>query len=141
VTAYEVDRRSLGGSLRNAISDISDLLDISTALKSTMRELKNEPKDRQLRVAAFWRDMNRCIEPMLAALKPNAYMIWTVGNRRVAGHLIPMDKILLELLIGEKVEFVGRVQRTIPSKRMAVKNNISATMSSETVLIMRKNYV
>jgi hypothetical protein len=138
-TAYEIDRRSLGGSLQGATDAIPELLDKSISLKRTFQSLKNEPRDRQLRVAAFWRDLSYCIEPTLAALKQNAYMLWVVGNRSVAGRQIPMDKILLELLNPNGVELVDRVQRTIPKKRMATKNNISPTMRSETILVMRKH--
>ncbi len=91
-----------------------------------------------MRVAAFCRDFNRSLEPILAMLKPNAYMIWTVGNRKVAGRPVPIDEILSELLIAKGSTPVARFQRTIPNKRMAVKNAIASTMATETVLIMRK---
>lgn len=138
-TAYEIDRRSLGGDLKGALKDISDLLDLSISLKRTMQSLKHEPRDRLVRVAAFWRDFSQCIEPTLAVLKQNAYMLWVVGNRRVARRPVPMDKILSELLTASGVEVVGRVQRAIPRKRIATKNNISSTMRSETILVMRKH--
>lgn len=137
-TAYEIDRRSLGGSLRRAIDDISELFDLSPYLRRTIQILKSEPRDRQLRVAGFWRDLGRCIDPALAALKQNAYMLWVVGNRKVAGYTIPMDKILSELLAAKGAEVVERVKRIIPKKRIAARNNVSTTMRSETVLIMRK---
>ena len=137
-TAYEIDNRSLGGKLKSAIEDITELLDISKSLRCTMQNLKNEPQDRRLRVAAFWRDLNRCIEPALAALKLDAYMIWTVGNRSIAGRPIPMNRIMIELFTARGVMFVEQIQRTIPSKRMAIKNNISTTMRTEKILIMRK---
>jgi hypothetical protein len=139
VTAYEIDRRSLGGNLRSAMDNISELLDISESLKRTLQTLKKEPRDRQLRVAGFWRDLSRCIGPTLDSIKQDAYMLWVVGNRRIAGCPIPMDKILPELLAAKGAEYVTQVQRTIPRKRMATRNNISSTMRSETIIIMRKN--
>lgn len=139
VTAYEIDKRSLGGNLSGAMDDISELLDISKSLKRALQKLKKEPRDRQLRVAGFWRDLNRCIEPTLSLVKQNAYMLWVVGNRRVAGHPIPMDKILPELLVAKGADYVEQVRRIIPRKRMATRNNISSTMRSETIIIMRKN--
>lgn len=137
-TTNEIDRRSLGGSLKSALDNIVELLDISPNLRATIQALKSEPRDRQLRVAAFWRDMSRCIIPSLSAIKQNAYMVWVVGNRTVGGKSIPMDRILLDFFQANGAKFVERIQRLIPRKRLATKNNISSTMNSEIILIMRK---
>lgn len=141
VTAYEIDRRSLGGSLSRAMEDISELLDVSKSLRRTLHNLRNQPRDRQLRVAGFWRDLSRCLDPTLESMKQNAYMLWVVGNRRVAGYPIPMDRILPELLAAKGAVYVTQIRRTIPRKRIASRNNISPTMRSETILIMRRNGV
>ena len=138
VSAYEIDRLSLGGTLSKAAEQVTDLLDVSVNLRRTLRHLKGLPGDGALRVVAFWRDLNRCLKPTLAALKTDGYMVWTVGNRKVSGRQVPMDKILSELLIAHGAILVERFQRTIPSKRMARRNSISNTMSKEIVLIMRK---
>ena len=137
-TTYTIDSRSLGGTLVRAIEGASEVFDYSSTFKQTIEALKNEPRDRAMRVAAFCRDFNCSLEPILAMLKPNAYMIWTVGNRKVAGRPVPIDEILSELLIAKGATPVSRFQRTIPNKRMAVKNAIASTMATETVLIMRK---
>jgi len=76
---------------------------------------------------------------VLAALKPGGYMIWTIGNRQVARGYIPTDAILTELLTARGATLVSRLQRAIPSKRMAVKNKVAATMRAETILIARKD--
>ncbi len=65
-------------------------------------------------------------------------MAWTVGNRRVGQKTIPMDKILSEFLIARGAIEIVRLNRMIPSKRMAVKNNISSTMRMETISIFKK---
>lgn len=137
-SSHEIDSRSLGGSLAKALDAIDKLQELSPAFSRCMRRLRWEPEDRRIRVAAFCRDLDKCIEPTLAVLKQHAYMIWTIGNRRVANRFIPMDEILLELLAARGAEMVDRFQRNIPSKRMAPKNSITATMKRETVLLMRK---
>lgn len=137
-TTYTIDSRSLGGTLARAVEGASEVFDSSNTFKQTIEALNCEPRDRAMRVAAFCRDFNRSLEPILAMLKPNAYMIWTVGNRKVAGRPVPIDEILSELLIAKGATPVSRFQRTIPNKRMAVKNAIASTMATETVLIMRK---
>ena len=137
-SAYEIDRRSLGGSRRNAVEQIGHLLKISPSLKKTLKRLDNLPVDRQSRVAAFVRDLDGSIDAVTGALKPNAYMIWTIGNRRVGGEPVPTDAILKELLGAKGVDQVARVERKIPNKRMATRNSIARTMRSEAILVFRK---
>lgn len=135
---HEIDKRSLGGIKAKALNDVSELRKDSPSLDKILEELESDPRRRAVKVAAFYRDFNNSLDTILTRLKNNAYMVWTVGNRRVANKLIPMDNILSELLIKKGAIEITRFQRRIPSKRNAVKNNIAATMSSETVLIMKR---
>lgn len=137
-STHEIDSRSIGGSRKHALNDVEELRSVSSTLGTTLKELEHEPKDRSIRVAAFCRDLDRSIDPILARLKPNAYMVWTIGNRRVAGRIVPTDDIALELLTARGVILVHRFERIIPSKRMAVKNSVAETMRAETILILRK---
>ena len=138
-TTHEIDHRSLGGSRVKALEETNELLEISSSFRRTIKDLRGEPKDRSVRVAAFCRDLNRCLDPILETLRPGAYMMWTMGNRRVAGRTVPADKILIELLSARGATFVTKLQRTIPanSKRMAGKNRIASTMRAEAVVVMR----
>ncbi len=142
-TTHEIDARSLGGSKVRALEDTAHLLEISESYRRVVDALKYEPRDRLMRVAAFCRDLDRSMDPVLSVLRPNAYMLWTIGNRRVGGQLIPIDEILTELLCSRGATFVTKIQRTIPanSKRMAGKNGIASTMGAEAVLVMRKGKV
>lgn len=137
-STHEIDFRSLGGSRVNAIEDTKRLREISKSFAETIDALKDEPRDRSTRVAAFCRDLNRCIRPIMDQLNTGAYMVWTVGNRRVANRLVPTDQILRELLNAAGAVFIHDFQRKIPTKRMAVKNSVAATMRSETIIVMRK---
>lgn len=136
-TTHEIDSRSLGGSLRGALQDRS-LFDASKTLSHTVQALQTISNDCHLRVAAFSRDLNKSLKSVLKLLKPDAYMVWTVGNRCVGGLTIAMDRILEELLVSNGATTVVRFSRPIPTKRMPSKNNFSNTMSFETVLILRK---
>ena len=137
-TTNEIDTRSLGGRRANALRDTEELRGISDAFARVLKALECEPADRAQRVAAFVRDLDRCLDPILGVLKPGAYMVWTVGNRRVANRKVPTDQILQELLCARGATPVARLVRRIPSKRMAMKNSIATTMRAETVLVMRK---
>lgn len=140
-TTQEIDRRSLGGSNEMALEATRHLSDKSRSFGQIMEELKDEPRDRRVRVAAFCRDLNNCIDPILTSLKTNAYMIWTVGNRRVGNRPVPIDQILVELLNAHGATLVTKLERTIPTKRMALRNSSSSTMRAEVVLIMKKGSV
>lgn len=137
-TTHEIDHRSLGGSRRLEPSDSATLREISPHFRSVLQVLNHEPRDRAVRVAAFCRDLNHSLGPILSTLKPNAYMVWTIGNRRVGGQSVPLDGILSDLLLARGAVAIATIQRRIPTKRMALKNSITTTMASESILIFRK---
>lgn len=137
-SAYEIDRRSLGGSRRNAVEQVRPLLKVSASLKKTLSRLGDLPADRQGRVAAFVRDLDASVGAVVGALRPMAYMIWTIGNRCVGGEPVPTDDIVEELLAAKGVRPVMRIERKIPTKRMATRNAIASTMGREAILVFRK---
>jgi hypothetical protein len=137
-TTREIDRRSLGGSRRIDKETVEELTARSRTLQTTLASLPEEPKDRRARVISFVRDLDSTLDPILAALKPDALMVWIIGNRHVARQRIPTDQILAELLSGRGAVEVHRLDRRIASKRMAAKNATTATMTNETILVMRK---
>jgi len=135
---HAIDSRSLGGSRKDAIKGSLDVQRRSPSLAKVLKELGSIRPEAQGRVAAFFRDLNRSIDPILSHLKPNAYMFWVVGNRRVAERLIPLQDILTELLCDRKAVCVTTFERRIHSKRMAVRNDTAQTMRKETILVLRK---
>ena len=137
-TTHAIDATSLGGSRKNALREVTHVLKVSPSLKETLRRLEGLPPDRATRVAAFFRDLDSSLRSAIQPLRSGAYMIWTVGNRRVGGVSIPTDAILQELLVAKGGYPVTRVQRKIPSKRMATRNAIASTMRREAILVLRK---
>ena len=137
-STYEIDRRSLGGSKKNAVQEAEKLLNLSPSLERILSQLEGLPPDRARRVAAFCRDLDRSLRSVVRALRSSAYMIWTIGNRRVGGKPVPTDAILKELLTAKGVELVTRIERQIPSKRMATKTATATTMRGEAILVFRK---
>ena len=135
-STHEIDSRSLGGSKKMANEWIETLSPLSPSYNNFIQSLNGDARSQK--VTAFCRDFYLCLDPILSTLKPNAYMFWTLGNRRVAGKMVPMDDIFREFLETKGSVFVEKIKRVIPSKRMAIKNNIAETIKAETVLIMRK---
>jgi len=138
VSTHEIDTRSLGGSKRVKKEEEDYIKDRSPAFRNYMRTLEEQPRDRTLRVTAFFRDLDGCLCPILEGLRPGGLMVWTLGNRKVGGRRVPLVRILADLLQAHHATLLCKLARRISSKRMAPKNNIADTMSSETILVMRK---
>lgn len=137
-STHEIDFRSLGGSRVVSEDDIHRLCTLSDSFAQTIALLESAPRDRSIRVAAFCRDLERTVDPIFERLRPGALMFWIVGNRRVAGQIIPLDDILLDLLITRDAQLICRISRRIHTKRSALRNQIAPTMRRETVLVLRK---
>ena len=137
-SAYYIDRQSLGGCRKDAVQKVKDLLKISPSLEKTLCRLEKLPPDRPNRAAAFVRDLDASLAAVVPALRPHGYMIWTIGNRCIGGEPVPTDQILKELLIARGVNWVTKVERKIPNKRMAIRNSIASTMRRETIHVFRK---
>jgi hypothetical protein len=137
-STHELDARSLGGSRRVDKNDRQSLGARSPAFNRYLGRLKDLPPDRASRVLAFFRDLDACLSPLLGTLRPGGLMVWTLGNRKVGGKRVPLDTILAELLATHDTKLLCKLKRRITSKRMAPKNNIAETMSTESILVMRK---
>ena len=136
---HAIDALSVGSPIRGALDAVIGVRAASPTLDRTLSALASRPADRAARVAAFWRDMDASLGHIMAGLSSGAVMAWTVGNRRVGGMEIPMDQILVELLEHRGAEALVSLSRRIPDcrKRMASRNSIAVTMSSEKVIVMR----
>jgi hypothetical protein len=139
-STHALDSMSLGGSKRLASDTVSTLSAVSPALVATLERLRGQPADRANRVVAFVRDLDHALMPILNRMAEGGVMAWTVGNRSVGGDVVPLDRVLIELLRARDVALVGRLERQIPSgrKRMPKKNGHADTIASETVLVFRK---
>jgi hypothetical protein len=138
-STHAIDAMSLGAPLKGALEAVEPLRAASPALDGILTALCTEPRDRQQRVAAFWRDLDASLDHILASLAPGALMAWTVGNRRVGQRQIPMDGLVCELLGHRGCEVVTALERKIPDcrKRMASRNSVATTMDAEKVLVVR----
>ncbi|HID2080145.1 TPA: site-specific DNA-methyltransferase, partial [Klebsiella oxytoca] len=90
------------------------------------------------KLVTFIYDLDLALDNALFYLRKNAYMIWTLGNRRISNIEVPLDKIMREILEHKGCVFVHQIEREILSKRMAMKNSFANTMDKELILMMRK---
>ncbi len=136
-STLEIDNRGLGGTLTNALERSAASRRASQTLDRLLVDLRDQPRDRVQRVAAYCADLHRSVDAIARGVRDGGYMLWTVGNRRVGGRPVSLHDILREFLEAQGARHVATVERPIPRKRMASRNAIAATISAEKVLIMR----
>jgi len=132
-----IDFAGLGGSKSVLEEQTKDLKSKSKSFERIYNKLPQGRGDFIKRYSSFFRDLDSSLPCILSKLRPEAYMIWTLGNRTIAGQEIPLNIILKELLEYYGCRYVHSIDREIPSKKMASRNNASKTMTNETVLIMQ----
>ncbi len=137
-TLSAIDRMSLGGKNYNDIEIINYLSEISPTYKKYVAMFETQPRRFIDKITSFFYDLNQTLEPILENLNSPGYLIWTLGNRTVGGIRIELDEILIELLKAKKVSLLSKIERKIPNKRMAMKNQSSKTISKETILVFKK---
>lgn len=136
--ASAIDTASLGGSYKGAVKGVEGLRDMSRSFSISLEGLSKHENNGSERLSSFIRDLNNSLDNMLYRIKPNGYLVWTLGNRHISGQKIPLNNILRELLEARECQFVTEIDRVIPFKRMASRNSSSQTMNEEQILIMRK---
>jgi hypothetical protein len=137
-TTQEIDRRSLGGASGDATWDEAKLLEATPKLKRFADGLPPKPDDSRRRLIRFYRDFGASLESIVGVMKPDSYMVWTVGNRNIAGQQVPTNLVLSELLEGLNCKVVTTLTRRIHHKRMPDRNASSATMREEKILLARR---
>lgn len=133
-----IDNSSLGGSLKEITEKYKMLESISPSLNKCISEINLVNPDNTRKLISFTYDLNLALVNSIQELRKDAYMIWTLGNRRISNIEVPLDLIMRELLESLNCKFVYQLERDIPNKRMPNRNKIATTMGKETVLIMRR---
>lgn len=134
--SYAIDTASLGGSKRDAAergASLSQKYPSARKFSDGMTTSSSEFK----RFAVFFADLENCLDKVCDVTKDGGYQTWTIGNRHIGGRRVPMESILSEMLSQRDADTVGRINRSIHAKKMAKRNNVSDTMSAETILLVR----
>lgn len=140
-TTQEIDRISLGGRInQEVIKERNKLFSKSKTLSDFYISFQPEEQNKLAKTIAFVNDFDCALDNILESLERNSYLIWTIGNRHVAGKELRNDQILIELHENKGLVFISDIEREILCKRMPNRNNISKTMSKEKILIFRKPF-
>lgn len=136
-STHATDSASLGGSLRCVKEKIDEL----TATSQHAREFIQSIEDNWYgvkRFSSFFFDFMKSVERISSCTTPGGYQVWTTGNRRIAGQLVPMDDLLAEIMDANGIDVIGKIHRDIHYKKMARRNKSSDTMTSETIVLGKK---
>ena len=146
----EIDRQSLGGiiSKQHAEEKCSDIIYRSGTLFEQVHTIKSKDEEKIFKIVSFYKDLDWCIENISRIMKTNSYLIWIVGNRKVAYEEIRMNEILVELSNHYNLRLILDFKRGIYKKRMpdlnaykGEKDNLIGTMKQEIIMIFRKHQI
>ncbi len=135
---YRLDKVSLGGNSRPILS-----LPPSPTLRAVVNEIAGRDKRRANQTALFYADLFKAISNVVDNLSDGGTVCFVVGNRRMKGLTVPMDRIVREMFeyLGLK-HYETRV-RWILNKRMPSQNSPSnvrgktdSTMHEEYIVMM-----
>src|SRR5450830_1035540 len=139
-STHATDSASLGGSLRSVHEKISELTEISEHALDFIGSIENNSYGVK-RFGSFFFDFMISVERISNRTAPGGYQVWTTGNRRIAGELVPMDDILAEFMDANGVDVIGKIHRDIHYKKMARRNKSSDTMTSEIIVLGKKRQI
>lgn len=139
-TTQEIDRQSLGGHLskKKAKELLDGICKKSPRFKSFYELIPDSEKDAYNKTVTFISDFAESLSCIVEKMNPNAYYIWTIGNRFVGGREIPNTDILEDLMAQYNIPLFFKAERQILNKKQANKNNFSKTMEKETIMIFHK---
>lgn len=140
-----IDRQSIGGT-NYTIDEIhkSNILLRSKSLKILYNKLICSDESKARKVISFYIDYEKVLTELFRVVKNNKYLIFTVGNRKVDGEIVYLDKVTIELSEKMGGNCIYQFERNILNKRMPdkvskLKNNKSvSSMKKETILIFVK---
>lgn len=135
LTTREIDSQSLGGRSLKIMDYAEKLLMQVPSLKKFLDSIPQTEQKNYMKTIKFVEDFQVSLGQIVKVMKPNAYYVWTIGNRFVGGREIPNNIILKELMATHGLVLVDYADRRILNKKQPRKNNYSNTMEKEQILI------
>lgn len=139
-TTQEIDRQSLGGHINGKELDnkMSILFGKSASLLNFYNSIPKEERPKYNKTISFMYDFDESLDNIIAVMNPDAFYIWTIGNRFVGGREVPNSNVLTDLMNSHGIKLLFKAERQILNKKQAKKNSQSRTMEKEHILIFHK---
>ena len=122
-----------------AESAIEGIDDAARPVEDQLRPLTFIENDKYKKTFAFIADFDESLESIVNAMKPEAFYIWTIGNRFVGGREVPNAEILKDLMERRGASLFFDAERKISNKKQAKRNSSSQTMEKERILIFHQD--
>jgi hypothetical protein len=117
----------------------------SDQLTHAIEQIRDTSPSRSREITAFYADLWHSIGNIAPCIRPGGHACYVVGNRRVKGVELPTDVAVADFFRAHGFRHVDTFHRTIPNKRMPLRNSpgnvageTAATMSREYIVVMRK---
>ncbi len=141
-TLTKIDSDSLGGHKYTVNSIInSNIFMYSKSFSDFYNQLCNEMKtDKARKVASFFMDIEKIIFLLHRIIKPNKFMVFTVGNRHVNKKEVPFDEILSSIAEHYGFKVIYDFRRNILKNKNYTdsKSQNYKTIKKETVIVLQK---
>jgi tRNA G10 N-methylase Trm11 len=136
----QVDRTLMGGKTASEIPEFP-----CAELNQALGHICAQDEKRAREVAAFYSDLGASIAHVARVIKPGGHACYVVGNRKVKGVVLPTDLAIRGFFESHGFGYVDTFYRTIPNKRMPLRNSptnapglVDSTMVREYIVVMRK---
>ncbi|MBO6244482.1 MAG: hypothetical protein J6O41_08015 [Clostridia bacterium] len=141
-TLSKIDSDSLGGHKYTDNSIVSStVFKYSESFSNVYKELcKDNKKDKARKVASFFIDIERIIILLHRVVKPNKYMVFTVGNRHVNKKEVPFDEILSSIAENYGFKVIYDFRRNIIKNKNYTDSKAQnyKTIKKETIIVLQK---
>ena len=141
ISEENIDNKSMGGAPLKEIPDFP-----SDSLNAAIGAIKEKNFKRALEVASFYKDLLSSINNVSKLITSNGYVCYVVGNRTVSSEILPTSDAIKDFFSYYGLEYVTTHLRSIPNKRMPVRNSpsnisgqTSSTMLNEHIVVMQKS--
>ena len=136
----KIDRKLMGGKRAKEITKFP-----SPLLNESIEIIAEKDEKRALEVVSFYEDMFKSISNVSNVIKSGGYACYVVANRKVKNTILPTDTAIRDFFEYFGFRYVDTFQRSIPNKRMALRNSptnipgeVDSTMIKEFIVVMRK---
>lgn len=136
----KVDGKLMGGKARRDTMHLP-----SPPLEAALSEIKQCDQKRAREVSTFYHDLFKSISHVAKTLKVGGHACYVVGNRKVKGVTLPTDEAVRHFFEQFNFEYVNTFHRSIPNKRMPLRNSptnapgaVDDTMTREHIVVMRR---
>lgn len=136
----KIDRKLMGGKPIKETPHFP-----SASLNTAINEIRKSDEKRARQVASFYVDLLGSISNVAKVIKKNGYTCYVVGNRKVKGVVLPTDIAVKNFFENYGFEHVNTYIRSIPNKRMPLKNSptnaagvLDSTMTREYIVVLRR---